>query len=135
MKAQDKLKVSTLRLLNNAIKNAEIEKREELKEDEIIQIVGKEIKKRKESIEEYKKGNRVDLAEKEEKEAKILSEYMPEQLSEEEIEKIVKKAIEETGAVGKQDMGKVMGKIMPEVKGKADGSLVNKVASDLLEKQ
>lgn len=133
MKSKDKIKVSTLRLLNSSIKNVEIDRREELTEEEIGQIVSKEIKKRKEAIEEYKKGNRPELAEKEEKEAQILSKYMPEQMSEEEITKIVKKAIEDTGAESPKDMGKVMGKVMPQLKGKADGSLVNEVVTKLLQ--
>ena len=134
-KAKDKLKTSTLRLLNSEIKNAEIAKGEKLKEEEISVIVGKEIKRRKEAIEEYKKGNRDDLVEKEGKEEKILKHYMPEQLSEEKIKEIISNAITEVDASGKQEMGKVMGKVMPQVKGKADGSIVNKIASQLLEEQ
>lgn len=133
MKSKDKLKVDTLRLLNSSIKNMEINNRKELNDEEVQQIVGKEIKKRKEAIVEYEKGNRLDLAEKEKKEAEMLLVYLPEQMSEEEIRNIVQKSIEEVGASSKKDMGKVMGKVMPQFKGRADGTVVNKIVNEFLQ--
>lgn len=129
---EQKLRVSTIRLLNAEIKNAEITKRGELGDDEVMEIVQRQIKRRKEAAEQYKKGNRVDLAEKEEKEAVILADYLPKQLSDEEIRRLAEKAVQETGAASVKDMGKVMGKLMPEVRGKADGKRVNEIVSEML---
>lgn len=132
MKAKDKVRLSTIRMINSLIKNAEIEKRGELTDEEIIQLLMKYAKQRKESIEMYEKGGRQDLVEKEKAELAIVESYLPEQMSEEEIREIVKKAIEEVGAESVKDMGKVMKIVMPKVKGKADGSLVNKIVKELL---
>jgi len=129
---EQKIRVSTIRFLNAEIKNAEILKKEELNDDEIQDIIQRQIKRRKDSIEQYKKGGREDLAEKEAKEEKILASYLPEQLSDEEIRELAKKAIEETGATSPKEMGKVMSKLMPEVRGKADGKRVSQIASELL---
>ncbi len=131
LQERDKLKVSVLRMVLSILHNKEIEKKE-ITEEEINQVLFSEIKKRKEAIEQYQKGGREELVEKEKKELDILKKYIPEQLSEEEIKKIVKEAIKETGAETMKDMGKVMGKIMPKLKGKADGSLVNKTVQELL---
>lgn len=133
LKSKNELKSSVLRMLKNALNNKEKDKKEQLTEEEIAEVVSKEIKQRKESIEEYRKGQRPELAEKEEKESKILSKYLPEQLSEQEIKKIVKEAISKTGAGGPQDMGKVMGMVMPQIKGKADGGLVSKIVQEKLQ--
>lgn len=132
LKSGEKLKLSTLRMLLSAIRYAEIEKKAELKDEDVLEVVSHEIKKRRESIEEYKKGNRPDLVEKEEAEAKILEGYLPPQLTEEEIEACVKEAIDQVGAMGPADLGKVMGAVMPKVKGKADGRQVNEIARRLL---
>lgn len=129
---EQRVRLSTIRLLNAEIKNAEIAKKGELSDDEITEIVQRQIKRRKEAAEQYKKGNRGDLAEKEEKEAAILANYLPEQLSDEEIRRLAEKAVQETGAASVKDMGKVMGKLMPEVRGKADGKRVNEIVSGLL---
>ena len=148
-KAKDETLVSTLRLLLAAIKNKEVEKRtklsksepiekleelSKLSDEEIISVVFSEVKRRKEAAEQYKQGGREELARKEEQEMKILSFYMPEQLGEEEIKKLVQEAIKKTGASGLPDLGKVMGALMPQVKGKADGNLVNKIVREELEK-
>ena len=150
VKNREELKSSVLRLLLAAIFNKEKEKRyklskekpelsgEELEEEsqlndeEVIDVISSEARKRKESIVEFEKGGRKDLVEKEKKELEILEKYLPEQLSEEEIKKLVKEAIEKTGAKEMKDMGKVMAELMPKVKGKADGSLVSRIVKDLL---
>lgn len=129
---QQKIRLSTVRLLNADIKNAEIMKKGELSEDEIVEIIQRQIKRRKESTEQYRKGGREDLAEKEEKEAAVLSDYLPAQLSDEELKALVEDAIKQTGATSPKEMGKVMGILMPRVKGKADGGRVSKMASELL---
>lgn len=132
MKEKNQIKVRVLRLLNSAIKNFEVEKMDSATDEEIGKIVLKEIKKRQESIEAYKKANREDLAKEEEEELKVLKEYAPKMLSEEEIKEVVKKVINELNATQK-DFGKVMKNIMAEVKGKADGSLVSKIVKELLQ--
>ncbi len=145
---KNELIILVLRGINAAIHNKEIEKRTKLSkeekdieklekeskitEEEVMEIVSNETKKRKEAIEEFKKGNRNDLAEKEEKELEILKEYLPEQMSEEQIREEAKKTIEETGATGPQDTGKVMSILMPKLKGKAEGGLVSKIVQELL---
>ncbi|SMP17938.1 hypothetical protein SAMN06265339_1570 [Desulfurobacterium pacificum] len=133
MKAKDKVKLSTIRMINSLIKNAEIEKRGELTDEEIVQLLMKYAKQRRESIEMYEKGGRQDLVEKEKAELAIVESYLPKQLSEEEIRDIVKQAIEETGASSVKDLGKVMKVVMPKVKGKADGSVVNRIVREMLE--
>jgi len=150
VKNREELKFSVLRLLLAAIFNKEKEKRyklskekpelsgEELEEEsqlndeEVIEVISSEVKKRKESILEFEKGKREDLVEKEKKELDILQKYLPEQLSEEELQKLAKEAIDKTGAKEIKDMGKVMQEVMPKVKGKADGTLVSKIVKELL---
>lgn len=139
LKAGDSLRRSVLGMLNAAIKNKEIENRgkgksEELSDEDIIAIIGTEVKKRKEASEQFKNGGREDLAQKELDEASILGKYLPEQLSEEEVTAEVSKIIEEVGAQGIQDLGKVMGPVMQKLKGKADGSLVNRIVKEQLSK-
>lgn len=125
MKSKDALKVSCLRMILADMKNTAIAKQEELKDEDIVQIFQKQMKQRKDSIESFKKGNRQDLVDKETKELKIIQEYLPEQLPASEIAKIVKEAIAKTGVTDKKDMGKVMGAVMPKVKGRANGKLIN----------
>jgi len=148
MQNKDELLLLVLRGINAAIHNKEIEKRTKLSksekdikkleeqskltEDEVLEAVASEAKKRKESIVEFKKGGRQDLVDKEIAELEIIKKYLPEQMSEDAVKEIVKKAIEETNAAGPKDIGKVMAKIMPQVKGKADGSLVSKIVGELL---
>lgn len=147
-KAKDEAQVSTLRMLLAAIKNKEVEKRTKLSkeehdlgkleeqskltDDEIIQVVSSEIKRRREAAEQYAQGGRMELAKKEEAEAKILSSYMPEQMSEEEVRKIVAQTIKEIGVSDAKEMGKLMGALMGKVKGKADGALVSKIVKEEL---
>lgn len=148
-KAKDEARISTLRLVLAGIKNKELEKRTKLSkteplekldelsrllDEEIIQVISTEVKKRKESIEQYLKGGREELAKKEEKEIEVLSVYLPEQLSEEKIKELVQEATKKVGASGLADLGKVMGALMPFVKGKADGGLVNKIVREELSK-
>lgn len=127
MKAGDAVKVSTLRMLNAAIKNAAIAKNAGVQDADIVDIIAKQIKQRNESIEQFKKGNRQDLVDKETKELEILKSYMPEQMGEEEIIKLVQEAIKESGVQGKQGMGKVMKAVMPKLKGRADSKLISDV--------
>ncbi|MBI4709235.1 MAG: GatB/YqeY domain-containing protein [Candidatus Portnoybacteria bacterium] len=146
-KAQKEAQVSTLRLLLSSIKNREVEKRTKLSkteaaekleelsklgDEEIIGVISSEVKKRKDSAEQYKAGNRNELAEKEEAEIKILSVYLPEQLGEDEIRKMVKEAIQKSGAQSQKEMGKVMGILAPQIKGKADGGLVSGIVKEEL---
>lgn len=117
-----------------AIKNKEIEKRSELSDDDTVVVIASEIKKRKDSVEQFEKGGRPELAEGEKKEAETLMAYMPEQMSEDAIREEIKKAIASTGASGPKDMGKVIGAVMTKVKGKADGTLVSNLVKEELQK-
>ena len=132
MKEKDKVTLETLRMVKGAIQMEEIKAKKELTDDDIALVIGKQIKTRKESIEEFKKGNREDLISKTTEEIKVLEKYMPEQLSTEEIDAIVTRAISELGASISSDMGKVMGKVTPLLKGKADMGLVSKLVKDKL---
>lgn len=132
MKSGEKLRLSTIRLLLSEIKNAEIRKRGELSEDETRGVVAKEIRRRKEAIEGFTKGNRQDLVDKETLELILLQAYLPEQISPDELERIIKETIEEVEASSPSDLGKVMGSLMPRVKGRADGKLVNRLALEML---
>jgi len=140
LKSREELKTSVLRLLSSAILNKEKDKRYKsgkaedvsLTDEEIIDVISSESKKRKEAIELYQKGDRPELAKKEKEEMEILQKYLPEQLSEEEIKKLVKAAIAKTGAKEQKDMGKVMAELVSKVKGKADGSLVSKIVKESL---
>lgn len=132
LKDKKEIKVSVLRLLLAEVKNQEIAKQEELKEDEFVGLVQKEIKKRKEAIEAYQKGKRDDLVAKEKKELIILNKYLPQQLSSAELEEIIQTVIKETDASGLSDFGKVMGGVMVKVKGKADGKAVNEAVRKVL---
>lgn len=110
----------------------ELEKESQLTDEEVIDVISSEAKKRKEAILEFEKGKREDLVEKEKKEMEILEKYLPEQLSAKEIEKLAREIINKVGATEQKDMGKVMAELMPRVKGKADGSLVSKIVKELL---
>ena len=132
---KDEIKRNTINLLLSGLKYRQIELRasgKELTDEEIIGVISKEIKKRKEAIELYEKGNRQDLAEKEKRELEILESYMPKQLSEEELLKIIDETIKSVGASSPSDVGKVMKELMPKVKGKADGSLVKSLVEKRL---
>jgi len=133
IKAKDTIKTSTLRMLKAEILKFETSGSNKETTDEIlISIIQKQLKQRKDAAEQYLKGGRPELAEKEEQEAKILETYLPEQMSEEEVREIIKTVITEVGATSKADIGKVMGAIMAKVKGKADGKVINRIVQELL---
>jgi len=133
MKARDTVRVSVLRLLRSEVRYAEIAKGAPLTEDELIQAVAKESKRRREAIEQFQKASRTDLVDKETAELRILSEYLPEQLDEAGIIGIAQEVISEQHAASKSDKGRVMGALMQRVRGRADGRLVNQVVDRLLE--
>ncbi len=133
--AKDTLRISTLRMALAAVVNKEIElikKEEGLSDDEVVQVLGSEMKKRKDAEAQYEKGGRQDLAQKEKGEWEILTVYMPEALPEEAVRKIVARAIQKIGATSPADFGKVMGAVMPEVRGKADGEVVSRMVKEIL---
>ncbi|OGW22179.1 MAG: glutamyl-tRNA amidotransferase [Nitrospinae bacterium RIFCSPLOWO2_12_FULL_47_7] len=132
MKSRDTLKLETLRLLSSEIKNKEIDHRRELTDDEVLSLLTTQIKKRKEAISMFEQGGRTDLKEKEQKELVILGLYLPEQVSEEALRRRVKEIIKGLEAQGPKDLGKVMKVVLPEFKGKADGSLIKNLVSELL---
>ena len=132
MKSKDKEKLSVLRMVKGAMQLEEINVKHELNDDEVIKIISKQIKTRKDSIVEFEKGNRADLIESTTNEIKILEEYMPEQMTEEEISKVIDKVFAEVNPNGPKDMGKIMSSISPLVKGKADMGLVNKMIKERL---
>jgi len=131
-KEAGKLRLSVIRMVRASIKNGEIDQKKEFNDDEVLDILAKEVKMRRDSMEDFRKGNRPDLVEQLEQEIVILKEYLPEQLSEDTIRELVAQAIQETQAVTAKEMGKVMAVLMPKVKGRADGKLVNAVVRELL---
>ena len=132
MKGGDKVKVSVIRLIMAAIKNTEIARRDTLNDADIFVIITKEIKQRQESIEAFRQGNRDDLVASEEAEMAILQEYQPRQMSREEIVTEARRIITEVGAQGPGDKGKVMPKVIAQLKGKADGRVINEIVTELL---
>ncbi|MFA6436600.1 MAG: GatB/YqeY domain-containing protein [Candidatus Gracilibacteria bacterium] len=134
MKAQDKVKTSVLRMLKAAIMKFEVSGKEKLvaTEEDVVRLLKKEISQRQDSIEQFKAGNRMDLAANEEAELAILKSYMPEMMSEEALEKIVKETVAEMGVTDPKMMGKVMGAVMAKVKGQADGVRVKTVVQKVL---
>ncbi|HAQ08703.1 MAG TPA: hypothetical protein DCR24_14780 [Bacillus bacterium] len=133
MKNKEKDRLTTIRMIKASLQNEAIKfGRQELTEEEELTVLSREVKQRKDSLQEFEKAGRQDLVEKIQTELKHVEVYMPQQLSEEEVAGIVKEAIAETGAASKADMGRVMAVIMPKVKGKADGSLVNKLVQQHL---
>ena len=132
MKSGDKVRRSVLRLLLSAINNAEIAKRASLEDGDVLGIIAKEAKHRQESIEAFKQGNRQDLVAQEEKELAILQGYLPRQITREEIVEAARKIIAEVGAQGPGDKGKVMPKLIAQLKGRADGREINAVVTELL---
>ena len=133
VKSKDKPTISTLRMLLSALKNVELEEREKLTEDLELAVLSSYARRVRESIEEFTKGERNDLVVKEKAELEIVMGYLPEQLGEEEIEAEVKKVIEEIGAGGPGDIGRVMGEMMKRFKGRVDGKSVNRIVSGLLQ--
>ncbi len=132
MKNKEKEKLAVMKMLKGAVQLEELNQKKELSDDEIVMIVAKQIKTRKESIVEFEKGNRTDLIEQANFEIKVLEEYMPEQMSEEEINKVIDEVFTKVNPSGPSDMGKIMGMISPILKGKADLGLVNKLIRDRL---
>ncbi|KRF60723.1 MULTISPECIES: GatB/YqeY domain-containing protein [Peribacillus] len=132
MKNKEKDKLSVIRMLKASIQNEALKLRQDLTDDEELTVLSRELKQRKDSLQEFENAGRSDLVDKVRTELVYVEAYMPEQLSEEEISKIVKQTIEEVNATSKADMGRVMGALMPKVKGKADGSLVNNLVQQHL---
>lgn len=132
MKEKNEIKLGTLRMLKAAIKNKEIDKRQPLSEPEILEVIQKQVKQRRDSIAEFQKADRQDLLQKETAEIAVLELYLPKQLSEVELKAIVQKAVQTTGAKSKADMGKIMKEVMPQIAGRADGKQVNQIVSQLL---
>ena len=132
MKNKEKDKLGVIRMIKAAIQNESIKVGHDLSQEEELTVLSREVKQRKDSLHEFEKAGREDLVEKIRTELKYVELYMPQQLSEEEVSEIVKQAIAEVGASSKAEMGKVMSVIMPKVKGKADGSLINKLVQQHL---
>jgi uncharacterized protein len=131
-KAKDKIRLSTIRMLKTALHNKEIDLMRPLTEPETLQVLSAISKQRRDSIEQFAQGGRTDLVEKETAELEVVQEFMPAQMSEKEVESIVKKTITEIGATSIKDMGKVMKALMPQLAGKADGKAVGEKVKALL---
>ena len=132
MKDKDTVRKNTVQSVRAAIKQVEVDNRVELSDDDIIGVIAKEAKKRKHVLPEYEKSGRTDLIDELKREIEILMGYLPSQLSKEELGEIVKNAIAEVGASSMKDMGKIMANVMPKIKGRADGGMVNAIAKELL---
>ena len=132
MKSHNKLRKDVITLIRSAIKQREVDERIELTDEDILTIISKQLKEKKSSIEDFKKGNREDLVKQTEDEMKILLEYLPKQLSQEDLKEIVKDAIDKENISSMKDIGKLMKAVIPQVKGKVDGNAVNKIARELL---
>lgn len=133
LKSKDTVTLNVLRMLKSEIRYKEIERGSELSDDDVISVLSSAIKKRKDSIQQFEKGGRDDLASKEKEELAVVTKYMPEQVSEEELSQIISQAISEEGATGASDLGKVMKLVMPKVRGRADGKKVNQMVSSQLQ--
>jgi uncharacterized protein YqeY len=132
MKTNDKLRLSTIRMIRTAVKNKEIDQRKKLDDDTILRVIQGMVRKGEESVEQFKLGGRTDLVEKETKEIEILKSYLPKPLSQEEILQIIDQTIEETKASSLRDLGKVMKSVMPKLGGRAEGSLINQLVKEKL---
>ena len=132
MRARDEQRTQTLRMAMAAAHNLRIERRRDLTDDEVVDVLGKQVKQRRESIAMYRDAGREDRAVAEEAEAAILAEFLPQQLTEDEIERLARAAVAETGASSPADMGKVMGRLSPRTRGRADGRAVSEVVRRLL---
>ena len=132
LRSKDSIRLNTIRSLISATKNQEIDLRRELQDEEVLSLITREVKKRKEASSLYKQGGRTDLMEKEDQEQLILQAYLPEQVSEEVLRKRIQEVIEETGADGMKDFGKIMKVLVPEFKGKADNALIKDLAGKFL---
>ncbi len=134
MKNQDKERLSVIRMVKGSIQISELNKKHELTDEEVIEVISKEIKSRKDSINEFKKGGREDLVSKTQSEIDILSEYLPKQLTMEELIEIIDKVFEEVKPSSSKDMGRIMKELKPQVNGKADMGLVSKMVKEKIEK-
>jgi hypothetical protein len=132
MKAREELRLSVLRLARASLVNAEIAKGTELDDAGVVEVLEKEAKKRRESIAEFTKAGRTDLADKEQKELEILTAYLPQQMSAEELRAVVRECIAEVGATSPKDMGAVMKVLMPKIRGRADGKAANQIVQEML---
>ena len=132
MKQGEKARLSVIRLVRGAVRQAEIDGKKTLNDDEIINVIAKEVKMRRDSIEEFERGKRADLVEKTKAEIDILTSYLPAQLSPDVVKQIAEKAVAEVGAATAKNMGKVMSVLMPRIIGRADGKLVNEIGRSLL---
>ncbi len=132
LKQQRKAEVSALRLLLAEIRNVEIAEQRPADDNKVIEVIGREVKRRRESIEAFRKGNRNDLVKQEEAELAVLMSYLPKQMSREEIVAAAREVVEAMGAKGPSDKGKVMSQLMPKLKGKADGREVSEIVTELL---
>jgi uncharacterized protein YqeY len=132
MKSNDKLRLSTIRMIRSALKNKEIEVRKKLEDEEIAKVIQVMVRKGEESVEQFQAGGRMDLVEKEKSEIDILKSFLPQPLSQEEILKIIDQTIQETQASSPKDIGKVMKSVIPKIGGKADGKLVNQLVKERL---
>jgi uncharacterized protein len=132
MKARDQLRLAALRMLSTSLRNREVEVGRELSEEEFLEVVAREVKRRKEAVEAYTDAGRQELAEREREEQRTLEEYLPEALPEDEVRALIEEAVAATGASGPGDMGKVMGFVMAKVKGRVDGAAVNALVRERL---
>ncbi len=132
MKAQDKTRLSVIRMVISAVKYAELEKKVSLSDDQVLDVLAREVKQRKDSLAEFERGNREDLVAKVKEELAILADYLPEQLTEDAVRAVITATISELGATSRADMGRVMGAVMPQLKGRADGKLINTIVQELL---
>lgn len=131
-KEEGKVRLSVIRMARAAVKNSEIDKKTELDDAQVIEVLARELKMRRDAIEEFSKVNQPGKVQELNEEVAILMEYLPQQLTEAEIRELAKEIIAETGAQGPKDLGKVMGKISPQTRGRADGKLVNQIVRELL---
>ncbi|MFL2105954.1 GatB/YqeY domain-containing protein [Desemzia sp. FAM 23991] len=132
MKAKDKHKLSVLRMIKSSLQNEQIKKGTELSEEDELAVLSREMKQRRDSLTEFKKADRQDLVDPLENEIAIVAEYMPKQLTEEELQSVVQEVIASVNATSAKDFGKVMGAVMPKVKGKADGNDINRIVKQQL---
>ena len=132
MRAKDKNRLSAIRMVRGAVRDREINSQVELDDDGVLEVIASQIKKRKDALEQLRKSNRDDLVEAEMEQINTLQEFLPAQLSNEEIEAVVIEAIEELGATSMRDMGKVMGKLVPQLRGKVDNSVVSQIVRQKL---
>lgn len=132
MKSNDKVRLSTIRMIRSALKNKEIELRKKLEDEDIVKVIQVMVRKGEESVEQFQAGGRMDLVEKEKSEIEILKSFLPQPLSQEEILKIIDQSIQETQASSPKDIGKVMKSVIPKIGGKADGKLINQLVKERL---